>query len=56
MLLSEQMLKEEIEFWRSMIKNKDEDATEQAVERMCYALDLAEQRLLLLSDDQHTIN
>ncbi len=42
------MLKQEIEFWRSMIENRKGEISEQTAERMINARELAERKLLLV--------
>jgi hypothetical protein len=47
----EQMLKTEIEFWRSMIENCEEGDTQQTTERMIQACKLAERKLLMIQEE-----
>ena len=51
MTAQEQMMLEEIEFWRSMIESRTGEDSEQVVERMVNARDLAERRLLMITED-----
>ena len=50
MQVTEHMLKEEIEFWRSMIENRKGEISEQTAERMINARELAERKLLLVQE------
>jgi len=44
----ENMLQAEIEFWRYMIKSRRGAVSEQTTERMLYACELAERKLLMM--------
>jgi hypothetical protein len=44
------MLQAEIEFWRFMIESRRGIASEQATERMIFACQLAERKLLKIGD------
>lgn len=48
MQTEENMLLAEIEFWRYVIKNRRGNVSEQATERMLYACELAERKLLMM--------
>jgi len=48
MQTEENMLQTEIEFWRYMIESRRGTISEQATERMLYACELAERKLLLV--------
>lgn len=50
MQTDEEMLKAEIEFWRYMIESRRGSVSEQAVERMLNACELAERKLLLATE------
>ena len=51
MQADENMLQAEIEFWRYMIKSRRGAVSEQSTERMLYACELAERKLLMM--EQH---
>ena len=46
----ENMLQAEIEFWRFMIESRRGKVSEQATERMLDACELAERKLMMISD------
>jgi hypothetical protein len=48
MQTEENMLQAEIEFWRYMIESRRGSVSEQATERMLYACQLAERKLLMM--------
>jgi len=48
MQTEENMLQAEIEFWRFMIKSRRGTVSEQSTERMLYACELAERKLLMI--------
>jgi len=48
MQTEENMLLAEIEFWRYMIQSRRGTVSEQATERMLYACELAERKLLMM--------
>lgn len=48
MQTEENMLLAEIEFWRYMIQSRRGTISEQATERMLYACELAERKLLMM--------
>jgi hypothetical protein len=48
MQTEETMLQAEIEFWRYMIESRRGAVSEQATERMLYACQLAERKLLMM--------
>jgi hypothetical protein len=48
MQTEETMLEAEIEFWRYMIESRRGTVSEQATERMLYACQLAERKLLMI--------
>ena len=50
MQTEENMLQAEIEFWRFMIESRKGKVSEQATERMLSACELAERKLMLMSD------
>jgi hypothetical protein len=51
MRIDEEMLRTEIEFWRSMIESRRGTVSEQAIERMNNARALAERKLVLMDGD-----
>jgi hypothetical protein len=51
MYTNEQMLKVEIEFWRSMIEAPEAGTTQLATERMIQAYKLAERKLLMIQEE-----
>ena len=55
MQTEENMLQAEIEFWRYMIESRRGTISEQATERMLYACELAERKLLLV-DQRSSLN
>jgi hypothetical protein len=50
MQTEENILLAEIEFWRYMIKSRRGTVSEQATERMLNACELAERKLLMMSE------
>jgi hypothetical protein len=48
MQTEENMLLAEIEFWRYMIQSRRGTISEQATERMLYACELAERKLMMM--------
>jgi len=48
MQTEENMLLAEIEFWRYMIKSRRGAVSEKATERMLYACELAERKLMMM--------
>ncbi len=47
----EKMLQAEVEFWRYMIVSRRGSVSEQVTERMIYACDLAERKLLMMDQE-----
>lgn len=52
MQTEENMLQAEIEFWRYMIESRRGTVSEQATERMLNACELAERKLLMMTDSK----
>ncbi len=48
----EQMLQAEVDFWRYMIESRRGTIPEAATERMLYACELAERKLMLISPNR----
>ena len=55
MQTEEKMLQAEIEFWRYMIEGRRGTVSEQTTERMQSACELAERKLMMMSDECSTI-
>ena len=55
MQTEEKMLQAEIEFWRYMIESRRGTVSEQTTERMQSACELAERKLMMMSDECSTI-
>ena len=55
MQTEEKMLQAEIEFWRHMIESRRGTVSEQTIERMQNACELAERKLMMMGDECSTI-
>lgn len=55
MQTEEKLLQAEIEFWRYMIEGRRGTVSEQTTERMQSACELAERKLMMMSDECSTI-
>jgi len=51
----ENMLQAEIEFWRYMLENRRGTASQQTIERMLNACELAERKLMMMNQTTSTI-
>ena len=56
MQAEEEMLRAEIEFWRYMIESRRGSVSEQSVERMLNACELAERKLMMATDEISLVN